>query len=123
MNFWFLSWVHLCLEHHHCFGCGLVFVPPKPPLPPTSIFSRNVPAAGFVKVTPESVYSDSSRFGFDLNTKPQQTNSGVSSSSPFFFSVGLAEGNYRVTARLGDTDVACVTTIKAESAMADDSAP
>lgn len=52
-------------------------------------------------------YSKETRAGFDLGTQP--------SSPPFFFSLSVPEGNYRVTARLGSTAEACVTTIKAES--------
>jgi lysophospholipase L1-like esterase len=52
-------------------------------------------------------YSQQTGYGFDLGTKP--------SSPPFFFSVALPEGNYRITAHLGDAAAACTTTIKAES--------
>jgi lysophospholipase L1-like esterase len=39
----------------------------------------------------------------------------VTGAAPFFFSVALPEGNYRVTAHLGDSAAGCATTVKAES--------
>ncbi|MGA2746782.1 MAG: rhamnogalacturonan acetylesterase [Candidatus Sulfotelmatobacter sp.] len=62
-----------------------------------------------------AVYSKEAGYGFDLGTKPTPTAWGVTSAPPFFFSVAVPEGNYRVTAHLGDATAACVTTIKAES--------
>ena len=53
------------------------------------------------------IYSKESGYGFDLKT--------TSAAPPFFFSAALPEGNYRVTAHLGDAGGDCVTTIKAES--------
>jgi lysophospholipase L1-like esterase len=74
------------------------------------------PVAGDrVKVSPEAAYSKETGYGFDLGTKPSQLDWGVTSGKPFFFSVALPEGNYRVTARLGDSAGGCVTTVKAES--------
>lgn len=48
-------------------------------------------------------------YGFDLATLP------TAQRTTFFFSVAVPEGNYRVTATLGDDKVATATTIKAES--------
>jgi lysophospholipase L1-like esterase len=62
---------------------------------------------GSIRIAPDLTYSKESGYGFDLNTKP--------SAPPFFFSVALPEGNYRITAHLGDAGGACVTTIKAET--------
>ncbi len=82
-------------------------------------FGPRPAVAGQVKVAPDMVYSKESGFGFDLGTKPTRTawgvTGGVTGSSPFFFSVTLPEGNYRVTARLGDLAAGCATTVKAES--------
>ena len=57
----------------------------------------------------------STAVGFDLGTIPARTLWGVASTDPFFFSVTLPEGNYRVTAQLGDPTAGCATTIKSES--------
>lgn len=71
--------------------------------------------AEYVKVVPDRVYSKDSKYGFDRGTKPTATASGIASAAPFFFSTALPEGNYKVTARLGEAAGACVTTVKAES--------
>lgn len=47
-------------------------------------------------------------YGFDFNTQP-------GNGKPFFFSVTLPEGNYRVKVVLGNDSVASTTTVKAES--------
>ncbi|MGV3704197.1 MAG: rhamnogalacturonan acetylesterase [Arcticibacter sp.] len=63
---------------------------------------------GFLAVKPEDVYSPGSGYGFDFNSKPQ-------ADKPFYFSVQVPEGNYRVTVTLGDKKAHSNTTIKAES--------
>ena len=72
-------------------------------------------APGHIKVSPDAAYSKETGYGFDLGTKPSQLAWGVTAAQPFFFSVALPEGNYRITAGLGDPAGACVTTVKAES--------
>lgn len=78
-------------------------------------FGAGSAAAGYVRVSPNAVYSKEAGYGFDLGTKPSQLDWGVTGAQPFFFSVTLPEGNYRVVAILGDSAGACVTTVKAES--------
>ena len=51
---------------------------------------------GFTKVTSESVYSDEKGYGYDL--QPAWDGKG---NAPFFFSVEVPDGNYRVTVTLG----------------------
>jgi len=63
---------------------------------------------GGLRVTPTNVFSRSTDFGFDLNTDNGK-------SAPFFFSVAVPEGNYRVEILLGDSKSATTNTIKAES--------
>lgn len=55
-----------------------------------------------------AAYTPERGHGIDLGTTP--TGGG-----PYFFSVGIAEGNWRVTVTLGDETRAGDTTIKAES--------
>jgi len=69
----------------------------------------------YVRVAPDRVYSKDSQYGFDRSSKVTSTPAGVASTAPFFFSTALPEGNYKVSARLGDAAGACVTTLKAES--------
>jgi lysophospholipase L1-like esterase len=78
-------------------------------------FGTAAAGEGHVKVLPEASYSKEIGYGFDLGTKPHQIDWGVTGAQPFFFSVALPEGNYRITARLGDSTNGCVTTVKAES--------
>ena len=47
-------------------------------------------------------------YGFDLGTSPE-------GGKPFFFSVAVPEGNYRVTVTFGDARTGSVNTVKAES--------
>lgn len=54
-------------------------------------------------------YTDERGYGFDLGTAPD------ASGKPFYFSVAVPEGNWRVTVTLGDPAAAPVNTIKAES--------
>ena len=52
--------------------------------------------------------------GWDLRTIPQIADGVCSSDKPFFFSIPVPEGNYRVTIRLGGTQ-ASLTTVRAEA--------
>lgn len=63
---------------------------------------------GFLKITEQTVYGPDSPYGYDLNGTPD-------GNAPFFFSINLPEGNYKVTVTLGDKDQPTNTTIKAES--------
>ncbi|WP_442794893.1 rhamnogalacturonan acetylesterase [Pelobium manganitolerans] len=78
----------------------------------------------WLPISPQTIYSDKQTYGFDFGTLPQFVNSGrgkalkqdaVSSNAPFYFSVKLPEGNYKVTAYLGSRTDASNTTVKAES--------
>ncbi|VBB47995.1 conserved exported hypothetical protein [uncultured Paludibacter sp.] len=68
----------------------------------------NIDKKGFVKVTPKTVYSGNSSYGFDLGTKKE-------GNKPYCFSTDIPEGNYQVTVLLGSKTEATNTTIKAES--------
>lgn len=87
-------------------------------------FGSENAAKGYIAVTPQAIYSSEKGYGFDLGTKPQVVKrSGqnalksdfVTSSQPFYFSVKLTEGNYKVTVTLGNAEGTTSTTIKAES--------
>ena len=94
---------------------ALVCLAAAPAAPRRFDFGPGPAAEGRVKVTPDTAYSKETGYGFDLATKPSQLDWGVTGAQPFFFSIALPEGNYRVTAGLGDSVGGCVTTIKAES--------
>lgn len=68
---------------------------------------------GSMQLTAGSLYAATTP-GFDLNTAPEVGAKSCSSDKPFFFSVALPEGNYRVTVVLG-ADQPSTTTVWAEA--------
>jgi lysophospholipase L1-like esterase len=70
-------------------------------------FGKNT-KQGYQTVDNSIIFGDKSKFGYDLNTVPKGNN-------PYFFSVNLPEGNYRVTVVLGNKDESTITTVRAES--------
>lgn len=87
----------------------MLFAAAAPPVPFFFDFSSGTVKPGYTKVPADRVYSKETGYGFDLNTRP------ATPAAPFFFSVTVPEGNYRVTAVLGDPAAPCIATIKAES--------
>ena len=69
--------------------------------------------AGSVQLTTASLYTATTS-GFDLNTVPEVAAKSCSSDKPFFFSVPVPEGSYRVTVVLGG-ELASTTTVWAEA--------
>lgn len=63
---------------------------------------------GFEKITSNNRYGGNSLYGYDLKFP-------VVDGHPYFFSVSLPEGNYTVTVKLGNNDMATHTTIWSES--------
>ena len=81
-------------------------------------------APGWIQVLPTTIYTRELGYGFDPGSKVSAVDRGgddplrgdfCTSGQPFFFSVALPEGNYKVTVTLGDLSGASATTIKAES--------
>jgi lysophospholipase L1-like esterase len=68
---------------------------------------------GATQLTATSLYTATTA-GFDLDKAPEVTANSCSSDKPFFFSVALPEGSYRVTVTLGG-DRPSVTTVWAEA--------
>ncbi|MGA2229286.1 MAG: rhamnogalacturonan acetylesterase [Tepidisphaeraceae bacterium] len=80
------------------------------PMPASFVFGANGSDNAKALTVPESaVYSADAGFGFDLGTKQDD-----SSGKPFYFSVAVPEGNYKVTVVLGGA-ADSTTTVKAES--------
>lgn len=73
-------------------------------------FSKGKAQDGFVKITPQTFFSDDKGYGYDVNTSWDGK-----SKKPFYFSVNVPDGNYKVTVTLGSKDYAGVTTIRGES--------
>jgi lysophospholipase L1-like esterase len=70
-----------------------------------------------IRIAPAAEYSAAAGAGFDLKTAGvAAAHEGfVTGAKPFFFSVKVPEGNYRVRVTLGDAAGASDTTVKAES--------
>ena len=56
-------------------------------------------------------YSEETGYGYDLTATPEK-----GSKSPFFFSVRVPDGNYKVTVRLGSKKQTGVTTVRGDHA-------
>ncbi len=65
---------------------------------------------GYTKITAEDRYSDETGYGYDLQPSPDGKGN-----APFFFSVAVPDGNYRVTAVVGSKRAAGATVIRGES--------
>jgi lysophospholipase L1-like esterase len=79
---------------------------------------------GYIKVSPLDTMNNKTGYGFDFKStvlavtadgKKPLTGDYVTSDKPFFFSVNVPEGNYKVTVTLGDLKGTSLTTIRAES--------
>ncbi len=78
---------------------------------------------GYLRVSPTQAYSKEAGYGFEGVPKISEVDRGgenplhagfCTSENPFFFSVALPEGNYKVTVTLGDAQGESTTTIKSE---------
>jgi lysophospholipase L1-like esterase len=78
---------------------------------------------GYLQVLPTTVYSTEQGYGFEPGATVSCAHSGkgdalrsdsCTSDKPFYFSVALPEGNYRVTITFGDAKSETATTVKAE---------
>lgn len=87
-------------------------------------FGSGKTAPGLTHVLPTTVYSEEAGFGFDLGSEVKEVGGAgeafarfgfCTSDRPFFFSVAVPEGNYRVTATFGDPSGATTNAVKAES--------
>jgi lysophospholipase L1-like esterase len=65
---------------------------------------------GYTKVTSFDIYSAEKGYGYDLQPLPE-----ANSKSPFYFSVDLPDGNYRITATIGSKKSSGETTVRGES--------
>src|ERR1041385_1549896 len=75
--------------------------------------SAKAPLAGTL-VTPEMIYSTNRGFGFEPGAELKTFSRGVTGERPFYFSVAVPEGNYRVTVAVGGAMTPSETTVKAE---------
>jgi lysophospholipase L1-like esterase len=100
-------------------------LPPPPPVHAEFRFDFGGQAReGYTPVAADTVYSAERGHGFDFGSKPVAAVRGgedpmrdgfvTTTESPFFFSVKVPEGNYKVTITLGDAAGESVTTLRSE---------
>ena len=65
---------------------------------------------GYIRISPEDIYSSEKGYGYDLVSSPES-----GSKKPFFFSVDVSDGNYLITAVVGNKRSDGETTLRAES--------
>jgi lysophospholipase L1-like esterase len=69
---------------------------------------------GWVQISPTNLYSTVSGYGFEQGPRVVAGDRFVASTNPFYFSVKLPEGNYKITAAFGGSPNESVVTGKAE---------
>ena len=77
-------------------------------------FGMGKVASDTIRVSSNTVYDKERGYGFEPGSELKEGEGAVTSDHLFYFSVAVPEGNYKVTATLGDNQAASVTTIKAE---------
>src|SRR5215204_5935001 len=73
--------------------------------------SREAPK-GKTPVSASDVYSREKGFGFEPGNEVKCAERACTSNKPFYFSAAVPEGNYRVTIRFGEKQVATTTVVK-----------
>jgi hypothetical protein len=93
-------------------------------LPPTLLLLLAHPEPGVFKYNfatgsprPTDRYTKERGYGFDHGTQPDRINGGIASNKPFYFSVAVPRGTFKVSAFIGDPDAACATAIRANSRL------
>jgi lysophospholipase L1-like esterase len=88
--------------------------PATPPALKAAVtFTCGLAKKGTTALTAATVESDTT-VGWDLGTAPTVADGTCSSAKPFFFSIPISEGNYRVTVTLGGKQES-VATVRAEA--------
>lgn len=77
-------------------------------------FGSEKSAPGYTQVSPTNFYNRDIGFGFEPGAAVAEHAQFSASAGPFYFSVALPEGNYRVTVTLGGPDSGSTNYIKAE---------
>ena len=75
----------------------------------TSSLTASAQSFDFDLTKEQPVYSEATGYGYDILAKPAKK-----STSPFYFSVKVPDGNYKVTLTLGDKKRASQTVVRAE---------
>src|SRR5687768_14429320 len=87
-------------------------------------FGNGKMQSGYTKVLPRTMYTPERGYGIDLaSTVTANSHTGkvalhdgyITSNQPFYFSVSVPEGNYRVKVTVGDDEGTSDAAIRAES--------
>ncbi|MDN5284610.1 MAG: rhamnogalacturonan acetylesterase [Mucilaginibacter sp.] len=87
-------------------------------------FGSGTATPGYQKINPDDTFNDSKGYGFDFGStvtavtrgdQKKLTGNYITSDKPFYFSVNVPEGNYKVTLTLGDIKGSSEVTVRAES--------
>ena len=98
----------------HAVLAALAFLPLTSALAaPAQQFTCGEAKASATALTPSSAFTATSA-GFDLSAAPVVSGQSCFSDKPFFFSIPLPEGSYRITIILGGAQ-ASTTTVRAEA--------
>ncbi len=76
-------------------------------------FGGGKPKSGWTHISPTNYYSNETGCGFEPGAAISAGKNSIAGDQPFYFSVKLPEGNYRVTAAFGGEGES-TTTVKAE---------
>ncbi len=77
-------------------------------------FGNGKTAAGFKPISQTDIYSKEKGYGFESAENIKCVATSCTAENPFYFSVAVAEGNYKVTVTFGDAENATNNTVKAE---------
>jgi len=86
-------------------------------------FGTEKAASGYIAVTPNTLFSKQTGYGFEPGPALQAIDRGgnaltgdyITSNKPFYFSVQLPDGNYDVKLILGDAKGTSATTVRVEN--------
>ena len=86
-------------------------------------FGSGKAAAGYIQITPSSIFNYQVGYGFDAGSEVQSIDRGgdaltgdfITGQKPFYFSVILPDGNYNVKLLLGDSKGTSATTVRVEN--------
>jgi lysophospholipase L1-like esterase len=86
-------------------------------------FGTNKAANGYIAITPNTLFSNKTGYGFEPGPSLQAIDRGghaltgdyITSDKPFYFSVQLPDGNYDVKLILGDAKGTSATTVRVEN--------
>ncbi len=72
-------------------------------------FASGKAPKGYIKINPSNRFSAEKGYGYDLQP------TSAEDAKPFYFSVQVPDGNYKVTVRLGSRNKEGITTVRGES--------